>query len=666
MLKAFVRALADEGKIVVFSSHVLEVVEQVCSRVVILKDGRIVGHDSVANLRTTLQPAVARRRVRVACGRRERRGADRRPGVRDALVRAFAASIAGSRYGVLSRAFFGQFFASEAVTSDVQMQKAAVGVLAFLITPGLLMPIQMVQTFEFAAIRFPAMLEPMTRLMATICITYSMTTIGVVAAVMWDQLSFDRRDAMVLGPLPLNASTVVAAKLSAMALFLLLGAAGINLITAVPFSLVAGNHKTAMSVVRLFVAHMVTTMTASAFVFCLLVTLRAVVGGVSGRRVAIASILRFLLFSALLCFIIFMPTALHLVPGGRRRGAMVQMQPIPAWSPTNWFLGLYEWMRGSPGAEWDAGARRAIAITGTMIAASVMTTIAGYRRQLQLALTPSADAGVRHTARLPRAIAAVATGGNRMARAMSTFILTTLARSSAQQATIAVNAAIGLTLVVVALMRGSGDIAQIMRPRTAVLWIPLVLTYWTAIGLRAAFFVPAELPAAWTFRFHGPIRTPAYWSATRAAAAGFLVPAALVADGLIVPLVGVRTAALHATIVVAAATLLAETVAMTIDFVPFTRPYVPGHARLKTRWPVYLIGLYLFAIWPARAALDAVGNPGETLQVAAWLCAAAAALEIGGRWRARAWRMDPMEEFQEESAIAVLDIGMTVQGAERI
>jgi ABC-2 type transport system ATP-binding protein len=55
VLKAFVRALADEGKIVVFSSHVLEVVEQVCSRVVILKGGRIVGHDSVANLRHTLQ-----------------------------------------------------------------------------------------------------------------------------------------------------------------------------------------------------------------------------------------------------------------------------------------------------------------------------------------------------------------------------------------------------------------------------------------------------------------------------------------------------------------------------------------------------------------------------------------------------------------------------------
>jgi ABC-2 type transport system ATP-binding protein len=55
VLKAFVRTLAAEGKVVVFSSHVLEVVEQVCSRVVILKDGHVVGHDSVDHLRTTLQ-----------------------------------------------------------------------------------------------------------------------------------------------------------------------------------------------------------------------------------------------------------------------------------------------------------------------------------------------------------------------------------------------------------------------------------------------------------------------------------------------------------------------------------------------------------------------------------------------------------------------------------
>src|SRR5207249_9869155 len=69
---------------------------------------------------------------------------------------------------------------------------------------------------------------------------------------------------------------------------------------------------------------------------------------------------------------------------------------------------------------------------------------------------------------------------NHVARSMSRFILTTLARSSPQQVTIAINAALGLTIVVGALLRANGDLAQLMRPRTAVLWIPLMLTYWVA------------------------------------------------------------------------------------------------------------------------------------------------------------------------------------------
>lgn len=54
LLKAFVHGLAQDGKVVVFSSHVLEVVEQVCSRVLILKSGRVAGHDSVSNLRALM------------------------------------------------------------------------------------------------------------------------------------------------------------------------------------------------------------------------------------------------------------------------------------------------------------------------------------------------------------------------------------------------------------------------------------------------------------------------------------------------------------------------------------------------------------------------------------------------------------------------------------
>jgi ABC-2 type transport system ATP-binding protein len=46
--------LASRGKVVLFSSHELDTVERVCSRVVILHKGRVVANDSIAELRSLM------------------------------------------------------------------------------------------------------------------------------------------------------------------------------------------------------------------------------------------------------------------------------------------------------------------------------------------------------------------------------------------------------------------------------------------------------------------------------------------------------------------------------------------------------------------------------------------------------------------------------------
>jgi ABC-2 type transport system ATP-binding protein len=51
VLRSLIRSLAASGKTVLFSSHVLEVVEKVCHRVVILHKGRVVANDSIGRLR---------------------------------------------------------------------------------------------------------------------------------------------------------------------------------------------------------------------------------------------------------------------------------------------------------------------------------------------------------------------------------------------------------------------------------------------------------------------------------------------------------------------------------------------------------------------------------------------------------------------------------------
>ncbi len=51
LFKHLLKALARQGKTILYISHVLEVVEKVCERVVIIYRGRIMANDSVASLR---------------------------------------------------------------------------------------------------------------------------------------------------------------------------------------------------------------------------------------------------------------------------------------------------------------------------------------------------------------------------------------------------------------------------------------------------------------------------------------------------------------------------------------------------------------------------------------------------------------------------------------
>ena len=54
VLRKLLQELAARGKVVLFSSHELETVERVCSRVVILYQGKVVANDSIENLRTLM------------------------------------------------------------------------------------------------------------------------------------------------------------------------------------------------------------------------------------------------------------------------------------------------------------------------------------------------------------------------------------------------------------------------------------------------------------------------------------------------------------------------------------------------------------------------------------------------------------------------------------
>ena len=106
---------------------------------------------------------------------------------------------------------------------------------------------------------------------------------------------------------------------------------------------------------------------------------------------------------------------------------------------------------------------------------------------------------------------------------------------------------------------------------------------------------------------------------------------ALLVTGL---LVGWTIAAWHAAFVAGMVVTLVELAVLSLDRVPFTRPYGAGDGLLRKRWPLYLFGMFAFAYWPVRIELKLLGRGEPWLVTGA--AVAAIVCHLVGRARARA------------------------------
>jgi hypothetical protein len=124
--------------------------------------------------------------------------------------------------------------------------------------------------------------------------------------------------------------------------------------------------------------------------------------------------------------------------------------------------------------------------------------------------------------------------------------------------------------------------------------------------------------------------------------------------------------ALHTIAVAAIVLVMIEIAACAIPFVPFTRVYQPGRAKLRTRWWLYVVGTYASAIWPIWFERWALDHPPALVAAIAACAALAAGLDVAGRRRSLPVATSPSEdEAAEVSGFTVLDIGMPVHGGSQ-
>jgi hypothetical protein len=553
-------------------------------------------------------------------------------------------------FATLWRAFFAQFFASEAITSDLRMRQGIIWVLAFLIAPGISIAARFGTYYQIAIVFAPDRAEPLLLSLLTLFVAYAFVAIGLIAVFVWDGLAFDRRDAMVLGVLPLPVATIVLAKLGAMAAFLGAAHLAINLTTALLFAVGVSINVGGVTIVRQLAVHMLVTGMAALFVFGVIVTARGLLGLLSARLAAAAAApLQFTFVAAMLCMLVLAASSSRTI-----RFSLGEVSAVPIF----WFVGLYERLMGFERAAYVSLSGRAVWATTLSTVAALALTLASFPLQFQRALAPpphpSTAGGL---APLLRGLGWLAGARHATAKAVAEFVLTTLVRNRAPQTIAAINLALAAPIIVVVLARGGWQDGP-ATPSVAVLWIPLVAVYWLAIGLRAAFFVPSERRAAWTFGVNAPEESRHYRNGVRGALLAVLAIAGLVTTAVIAPVIGGSTAVLHAAFVLLLTAVLAEVVLLTLSHIPFTQPYPPGHARLRTRWWIYVAGFVAFAYVPVLGELLVLRERILWVDLFAWTAFPAVIVYAWSWFRPGVWRVALDEDLEAEEP-SVTTLGLT-------
>ena len=500
-------------------------------------------------------------------------------------AKPYSLRVDGRVFGELVRHFFGRFFDREAFSPQGQPEAGVIQTLGLLIPPGgfisLLMMIGHPLGWQLVGLRF-------------LLICYSMIVMGVAMVFEWEALFPDRRDYLILTPLPLRPVAILAAKFAALGIFLAMFLAAVNFFGVLlwpsvdstgSYFQVAGVHLAVMAAAGLFSALAIAALQG------VLVTLFR---GAAYRSISAA--VQTALMAGLILLLFLSPLMATAIPDLCRTHS-----PFLRWIPPFWFTGLYEQMRpvvwhpsaGLASAGQTLASLGSVAMRSIWIALALFTVsfLPEYRRHTRRALEislPNPKGPGRAARALRRAVARLLRDPVEIG--VFHFIGQTISRSLKHRLFLATYAGFGAALVVYVIADGGGSLR-----------VPLVLSFVLISGLRAAFNFPSDLRANWAFQVSETHSVAAYIRATRKWVILFAVvplfSAIAAIEAVHSPLPPV---AFHFTFGVSVSLVLMEALFLNFHKVPFTCSRFPGKVNLVFLTVLYVLGFTFYSSWMAR------------------------------------------------------------------
>ena len=314
-----------------------------------------------------------------------------------------------------------------------------------------------------------------------------MLVVGLIAVITWDATFPDRRDIMVLSPLPLLPRTILLAKIAASSSILGLAILTLNCASSFAWSLVLAGMPGAL---RFFPAWWITMIAASAFLYCSVLTLQGVSALLLPRRLflRLSAILQLAAFALFLSVYFLEPSVL--APG-------LFSDPICHWilasSPTYWFFALFNQLNGTLPPQMLWLAQRASFGLAIAVLGAVVSLLLSYLRTLRkIVEQPDLIPGAGGLHRSPRL-------GSALQTAIILFSFRSLARSRLHRVVFAFY--LSIVFAIALSLLASELSAKAPSPLREDFIIPtLVMMSLAVVGLRNVFSLPISLTANWVLR----------------------------------------------------------------------------------------------------------------------------------------------------------------------
>jgi hypothetical protein len=475
-------------------------------------------------------------------------------------------------------------------------------------------------------------------------VSMMMLVVGLIAVVSWDAIFPDRRDAMVLGPLPVRSGMILAAKVAACAA--VVGIALVSLASGmgVVLPVVAGS-------LRLFVGYWFAMAAACAFVYGSVLAVQGLLALALPRKM-------FLRLSAALQLAAFawFVASYFLEPGLAGLDwmkATAARGDLNGW-PSYWFFAMELQIAGHLPPEMRPVAMRAWVGLGIVVAAAAASLALCYLRTMKKTVEePDLVPGRSGRHWLPRL-------GGKVETAVVRFTVRGLGRSRHHRVIYTFYWAI-IFAIAVSTLRSEWTGGWRLPATQAYMMPTFAIMCLAVVGLRSTFALPVSLNANWVLRVTQLKPSQQYIAGARRA---LLLLSVAPAWGLAALLgLGFRPwghVAEHLAVLAAVALILAELCMIGVSKIPFACSYLPGKTNLQYLFWGLAVGFLAVAMSLANAEMRVLASLPQLATMVGVLFAIGTGLWLVNRQRGR--RATLYYEELEPEVITTLGLGGWAEG----